>query len=88
MKFKCPQCGNTELCFHTCQTSKTPLCFENGKFEPAGKVEEINIDERKPLIRCGNGHALKLMNDEGYVTDCDDFKYWLAQRIQIDENKD
>jgi hypothetical protein len=84
-EFKCPRCGDTNLCFHTVTTRKTPLSFENGKFEPAGRVEEIDKDYEKPPIRCGNGHALELMSDEGYVYTCDDMEYWLAEREQINE---
>ena len=85
MEFKCPRCGDTTLCFHTVTTTKTPLAFENGKFEPAGKVEEINIADAPQKIRCGNGHALELMSDEGYVYNCDDMAYWLEERKQIEE---
>ena len=85
MEFKCPQCGDTNLCYYEVRTYKTPLAFENGKFESAGKVEEINIDENKPFIRCGNGHAIEFMSDEGFVYDCDDMNYWLKEREQIME---
>ena len=86
MEFKCPTCGNTDLCFHTVTKEKTPLSFENGKFEPGGKVEEIDINDDAPLIRCGNGHALEFMSDEGYVENCDDMVAWLEEREQIEEN--
>lgn len=85
MEFKCPRCGDTKLCHHEIRTFKTPLAFENGLFEGAGKVEEIEIDGDLPKIRCGNGHALELMSDEGYVYTKDDMELWLAEREQINE---
>ena len=86
LKFKCPRCGSEDLCFHVVETHKTPVVFENGKFESAGHKVEIDIDEKLPVIRCGNGHPLELMSDEGYVSDCDDMQYWLEEREQINQN--
>ena len=88
MDFECPRCGDKTLCFHESRTYKTPLAFENGKFEGAGKVEEIDINEKKPRIRCGNGHSLELMSDQGYVYDKDDMEYYLEERQHIKENEE
>ncbi len=85
MKFECPICGDKTLCYHEVKTFKTPLAFENGMFESAGKVEEIDIDEDKLLkIRCGNGHRLQMLT-ESFVYDKDDMDYWLKEREQINE---
>jgi hypothetical protein len=85
MGFKCPVCGDTKLCWHEVKTFKTPLSFENGEFEGAGRTEEINISDVAPNIRCGKGHSLMLL--EGiYVDNIIDMEYWLEERKQIEEN--
>jgi len=86
MEFVCPVCGDKTLCYHEIRTHKTPLAFENGVFEPAGKAEEIEIDGSMPMIRCGNGHVLEFISEMGFVLDKDDMKRWLKEREQINES--